>query len=89
MKSKISQRAKNIIDRDLNNYLQRERQKYPFPQNYVPVAVEIRIDNARVPIEELSNYQKPTTIDIRFDGECAYFAIEGLVAIDRRPPTFK
>jgi len=89
--NQLPQRAKKIIaeNSDLTKYLKREREKYPFPNNYVPEEIEILIDNVPIAIEELSSYQESTTIDIRFDGECAFFSAGGIAIIDRRPSTFK
>lgn len=81
-----------LKDQSFAEYLVEEKEKYPFPANYIPQEIEIRFnnilylkmsDNQEIFSKECSNNMKPKFIEWRFDDECAYFQTSTEIIIDR------
>ncbi|MBW4532334.1 MAG: hypothetical protein KME09_00170 [Pleurocapsa minor HA4230-MV1] len=93
---KISEKVKKLIINDIKliSFLTIEEKKYPFPPNFIPQKIEIRLNNllcATLNIDDdeqiLTNktnfIKQPEIIDWRFDNECGLFIISGIEIINR------
>lgn len=94
---KINNKTRKILldDRELVRLIEKEKQKFPFPPNFIPKVIEIRLDNILVVVLDIVKNQelnlkknkiinkRPEIIDWRFDGECGLFIISETTIINR------
>lgn len=93
----ITNRAREILEHDTNLsiFIEKEKEKFPFPPCFVPNSLEIRLDNVLIvtldivrgqvlDFKENEHKNKASEIiDWRFDGECGLFIISNNTIINR------
>jgi hypothetical protein len=85
-------KAKSLIleDLELAKYILAEKNKFPFPANYIPSEIEVRFNNVlhfkTINDQIVFSHGRIIGEDFmewKFDNECALFQVGSLVLIDR------